>query len=110
MLLGNGVAGDNLSAGGDQVDRERRQKQCGERHCPVGQVRWNGGQENVDGRHCQAAHADNDLGRDPGNQPGGEEGVRATNNGQWQILHADQNEAVSANGLHVNIHVPKEDA
>lgn len=110
MLLGNGVAGDNLGAGGDQVDRERGQKQCRERHCPVGQFRWNGGQENVDGGHCQAAHANDDLGWHPGNEPGGKEGIRATYNGQRQILNADPNEAVSANGLHVNIHVPEEDA
>jgi len=104
------VACNNLSAGGDQVDRERRQKHCWERHRPVSQFRRNGGQEDVDGGHRKATHADNDLGWYPGNEPGGEEGIRTTNNRQRQILNTDHDEAVSANGLHVDIHVPKEDA
>lgn len=49
------------------------------------------------------------MGWHSGDESGGEEGIRATHNGQRQILHADPDEAVFANDLHVNFHVSEED-
>ena len=73
-------------------------------------MRRNGGQENIDGDHRQATHANDNLSRYPGNEPRGEEGICTTNNCQRQILNTDPYKAVPANGLHVDIHVPKVDA
>ena len=70
---------------------------------------WDRGQENVDGDHGQATHANDDLGRYSGDEPCGEEGIRTANDSQRQVLDSNFDEAVAADRLHVYVHIPKID-
>ncbi len=110
MFHRDGVACDNLCTSRDQVDGEGGYEHCWEGHCPVSQVRGDGREEDVDDDHGQTTHSDDDLGRYAGDEPSGEEGVCTANDCQGQVLDADFDEAVAADGLHVDVHVPEEDA
>ena len=107
VLHGHGVAGDDLGAGGDEVDGEGGEEHGGEGHGPVGQVGGDGGQEHVDDGDGEAAGAHNGLGGHAGHEPGGEEGVGAAHERQRQVLHPDPDQTVAADRLHVDVHVPE---
>jgi len=99
-----------LGACGDQVDRIRRYEHGRKAHCPICQFGGDGGQEDVDGDHCGAADPHDHLRWHTRNKPGGKEGVCATHDSERQILDAYSDKTVAANRLHVDVHVPEEDA
>lgn len=69
---------------------------------------WNCRQENVDDDHGKTPKPNDDLCGNPRNKPSSKECVGTPDDREWQVLHADLDETVSSNGLHVDIHVPEE--
>jgi hypothetical protein len=99
-----------VAARHDQIDCEGREEHDGERHGLVGQVGGDARQQRIDGSHRQAAHADDDLGQQPGHEPGRKERHDGAHDGQRQILQTHGDQAVAIDRLHLEVHVPEEDS